>query len=87
MPLPADNIAYYQGERDRALARGDINQANAISADLKRWGVRAETNGKQQRRGRGRPPKPRCEHGRIVGRCNACEQAEIDETRPNGSEG
>jgi hypothetical protein len=27
---------------------------------------------------RGRPPKPRCEHGKIVGRCLDCEDDAVD---------
>lgn len=78
--------------RARARASGDVNLERACNADLARYGYRdappettAATEPETMERAvpakpkRGRPPRPRCEHGQIVGRCTACEE---DENEP-----
>ena len=79
-PTVADRLAV----RERARALGDLNLVRACNADLARYGYREEpletavviplpervVPGKARR---GRPKLPRCEHGRIVGRCLDCE--------------
>lgn len=87
-------ITMFLRERDRARARGDQGVVRAITADLRRLGVSdfatlanpsgerpPAENGDGTRRGRGRPPKPRCDHGAIADRCEECRIAEIEEAR------
>lgn len=77
----------------RVYARGigDVNLERACNADLVRYGYTEnamETTAladaperavPEAPKKRGRPPRPRCEHNQIVGRCAACEEGEQDE--------
>lgn len=68
-------VDYYLRIRDDALASGDMGVARAITSDLRRWGVSedaAQAPVPRRGRGRGRPPKARCEHERIAERCELC---------------
>jgi len=78
------SIAYLLEMRSRAERAGDRGQARALTADLRRQGhadvpVALETAVPEPmehavpRKG-GRPKLPRCEHGKIVGRCLDCEE-------------
>lgn len=77
------------GQRDflaiRAAARerGDWNLARAMDVELERLGyreagaleataVRMPERAVTEKR-RGRPPRPRCEHDMLVGRCPECD--------------
>jgi len=67
-----------------ARARGDVNLANAMQVELRRLGAGPEparmetTVAEMPERAvpapprRGRPPRPRCEHGEIADKCLAC---------------
>jgi len=68
--------------RAYARATGDVSLERACNADLARYGyletARADDTGVERAvpggASRGRPKLPRCEHGRIVGRCVDCEE-------------
>ena len=72
--------------RDDARRRGDWGVYRAMSVELDQLGYterettavvapeRATPPSAGKRRGR--PPRPRCEHGQIVGRCVACDEEE-----------
>jgi hypothetical protein len=75
-----------RGVRAQAHATGDHALAAAMTADLERMGVCDETIApvghetavpapmeKAVPKKGGRPKLPRCEHGRIVGRCEECD--------------
>lgn len=82
--------AYLRAMHARAVAQGDVAQARALEADLERTGA-SSTPGRSYGletavvpmpdaavppvKRAGRPPKPRCEHGQIVGRCLDCDEA------------
>lgn len=83
------SIAYLCSMREKAARQGDLGTYRAITADLRRQGYAdhprtpadegfetAVPEGMEtavpKNKG-GRPRKPRCEHGRIVGRCLDCE--------------
>ena len=87
-PTVIDRLAM----RERARGIGDVNLERACNADLVRFGYRDEEpmetavpteDGLERavppKPKRGRPPRPRCEHNQIVGRCSACEEGEPDE--------
>lgn len=75
--------AMLRGVRDEARARGDRALEAAMTADLERMGIHDAVAGGFEtavpepletvvpRKG-GRPRLPRCEHGRITGRCEDC---------------
>lgn len=70
-------VAYYVQLRDNALAKGDIGIVRAVNADLVRWGESKQVRWSIEEtapKKRGRPPKPRCEHNKIPGRCLDCEE-------------
>ena len=69
--------------RRRARALGDVSLERACNADLARFGHRDEGLETTQaevlperavppKPRRGRPPGPRCEHGKTAGRCGEC---------------
>lgn len=70
--------------RDDAKRRGDWGVYRAMSVELDQLGYadRETTTAVAPERAtprppakrRGRPPRPRCEHGQIVGRCLECEE-------------
>jgi len=73
--------------RAAARQRGDYGLADAMTAELERLGhketpaasgafetaVPEELERAVPEKKRGRPPRPRCEHDRIVGRCVECD--------------
>lgn len=74
--------------RAKARARGDYGVERAVNADLARMGVTSTprpvprqqsvqrpTGHAHEKKGPGRPPLPRCEHGQIANRCPECEAA------------
>jgi hypothetical protein len=74
-------VAMLRGVRAQARVTGDRALVAAMTADLERMGVRddapletvvPEPREKAVPRKGGRPKLPRCEHGRIVGRCDEC---------------
>lgn len=82
--------AILRGVRDKAHATGDHALAAAMTADLERMGIRDPTpvagfetaipeplETAVPRKG-GRPRRPRCEHGNIVGRCGECDHDAAD---------
>lgn len=75
-----------KGVRDQAHVLGDHSLEAAMTADLGRMGVRDEPESVTGLetvvpelleyavpRKAGRPKLPRCEHDRIIGRCDECE--------------
>jgi hypothetical protein len=76
------SVAYLLSMREKAERCGDSGTYRAITADLRRHGfvdepVALETAVPEPLETavpkKGRPKLPRCEHGRIVGRCIECE--------------
>lgn len=80
---------YLRAMRARALAQGDHSQVRALDADLERSGaipepgrsfgvestaVELPERAVPEKPRRGRPPRPRCEHGRIADRCVECQE-------------
>lgn len=70
--------------RAEARARGDWNLVRAMDVELERLGHRdpepepLETTSvvlpeKAVVKKAGRPPRPRCEHGKLIGRCLDCD--------------
>lgn len=81
-----DKVTMLRGVRDQARALGDRPLEAAMTADLERMGIMDEpepVTGLETvvpelleyavPRKVGRPKLPRCEHDRIVGRCEECE--------------
>jgi hypothetical protein len=81
-----NKVEMLRGVRDQARALGDRSLEAATTADLERMGVRDEpelVTGLETvvpelleyavPRKAGRPKLPRCEHDRIIGRCDECE--------------
>lgn len=78
-----------RGVRDQARALGDRSLEAATTADLERMGIRDEVPADRSYgdfemavpermeyavpRKAGRPKLPRCEHDRIIGRCEECD--------------
>lgn len=80
------SIAYLLEMRDKASMAGDWAQVRSLEADLARVGyveipriggletaVPSPLETAVLKKG-GRPKLPRCEHGKIVGRCVACDE-------------
>lgn len=85
-PTVTDRLAM----REYARGIGDTGLERACNADLARHGHRDEPlettlpvevmeRAVPEKPRRGRPPRPRCEHNQIIGRCVACEEEGVDD--------
>ncbi len=81
--------------REEARLNADFSVMTAMNAELARLGYREPQAGLETTQAvmperaippkpRGRPPRPRCEHGQIVDHCNECKEGEIADAKAAG---